>query len=93
MKRKEVKNMDRNKHTEKGKSVCGMTKNDWKCLLCNGWYSQSAPEDEWIQCPSCLEWAHYCTNGDDMFRCEKCRELTKKCNQIYLFINKVLDFI
>lgn len=69
MKRKWGKNMNGNKHTEKGESVCKMIGSVYFSIA-------DILVDKWIQCLTCLclEWAHvYCSNGDDMFRCENCR--------------------
>lgn len=48
---------------------------DWKCIICSDWYSNSLPDEEWIQCIACEDWAHSdCTDGRDDFLCELCHQ-------------------
>lgn len=47
---------------------------DCLCLVCMEKYSNSRPQEEWIQCTSCHLWAHVaCTANDTPFyMCEDC---------------------
>ena len=48
---------------------------DWPCLECLELYRESKPGAVWVQCQTCLQWAHEdCTGaeGEDQFICRKC---------------------
>ena len=46
---------------------------DTFCLMCMEPYSNSKPGEPWIQCRSCLMWAHEkCSDGNLLFICENC---------------------
>lgn len=43
------------------------------CLVCGDAYVDSAPNEQWIQCTKCREWAHEkCGRGTLFYVCENC---------------------
>lgn len=54
--------------------------NDCECFYCNELYSNSAAEEGWVRCASCLQWAHEACAGiepddADEFICEICKDV------------------
>lgn len=46
---------------------------DTLCLVCCEMYSKSKPNEKWIQCTSCKNWAHEsCTDGSLYYICKNC---------------------
>lgn len=43
------------------------------CLVCGDAYEDSSPNEKWIQCTKCREWAHEnCGRGTLFYVCENC---------------------
>lgn len=46
---------------------------EWPCIICAEPFANSRSKEVWIQCISCLKWAHEeCTPGDSRFVCPNC---------------------
>ena len=47
--------------------------NDWRCLVCDDTYHNSASGEEWVQCVKCKQWAHCaCTDGSQKYVSDFC---------------------
>ena len=47
--------------------------NDWRCLVCDDTYHNSASGEEWVQCIKGKQWAHCdCTDGSQKYVCDFC---------------------
>ena len=49
---------------------------DWSCIYCAELYSDT-PDDGWVECVTCKEWAHDECSGvdtdEDVFECDVCK--------------------
>lgn len=59
----------------KGKQPHRKQDQDWKCIICSDWYSNSLPGEEWVECMVCKDWAHAeCTDGRPDYLCDMCSQ-------------------
>jgi hypothetical protein len=46
-------------------------KEEWFCLVCVDNYKNSSPNEEWVQCITCKEWAHVRRTKGEIHECPK----------------------
>lgn len=74
-----IKNMKRaaKKQTKSKGKKSDENGHDCRCLICTELYSDSRPNESWIQCCKCKGWAHEeCVQiaHDEFFICDICQE-------------------
>ena len=75
-KNKNVKGVEK-KPTKSKRKKSQKGENDWSCIICTELYSNSRPNEPWIQCCECKGWAHEeCVQlvHDVLFVCDYCQE-------------------
>lgn len=73
--KEQVKNRARNKIGLRNRAVTGSSEDeDYSCIVCFDKFNDSRPNEEWVQCVSCSEWAHVrCTKGELRYICQNCK--------------------